>query len=81
MRVSSAIRSAGAALHLPTSSAYPAASGFQYAQASYTSESGKVLEGEGVTPDVIVRQTREALLAGRDLVVEAADEWIHSAKR
>jgi carboxyl-terminal processing protease len=54
--------------------------GFQYAQASYTSESGKVLEGEGVTPDVVVRQTREALAAGRDLVVEAADEWIRSAK-
>jgi carboxyl-terminal processing protease len=59
----------------------PNGDGFQFAQASYTSESGKVLEGEGVTPDVVVRQTREALAAGRDLVVEAADEWIRSAKR
>jgi carboxyl-terminal processing protease len=58
----------------------PNGDGFQFAQASYTSESGKVLEGEGVTPDVVVRQTREALAAGRDLVVEAADEWIRSAK-
>jgi carboxyl-terminal processing protease len=58
----------------------PNGDGFQYAQASYTSESGKVLEGEGVTPDVVVRQTREALAAGRDLVVEAADEWIRLAK-
>jgi carboxyl-terminal processing protease len=50
--------------------------GFQYAQASYTSEKGKVLEGNGVTPDVEVRQTQEALLAGHDLVIEAAESWI-----
>jgi carboxyl-terminal processing protease len=59
----------------------PNGDGFQYAQASYTSESGKVLEGQGVTPDVVVSQTREALLAGRDVVVEAADEWIRAQKR
>ena len=58
----------------------PNGDGFQYAQASYTSESGKVLEGQGVTPDVLVSQTREALLGGRDLVVEAADEWIRSQR-
>jgi carboxyl-terminal processing protease len=74
------VRSAGAALPSDIIR-LPNGDGFQYAQASYTSESGKVLEGEGVTPDVVVRQTREALLAGRDLVVEAADEWIRSAKR
>lgn len=74
------VRSAGAAL--PSDIVrLPNGDGFQYAQASYTSESGKVLEGNGVTPDVVVRETREALLAGRDLVVEAADEWIRSAKR
>lgn len=56
----------------------PNGDGFQYAQASYTSVSGKVLEGAGVTPDIEVRQTREALAAGRDLVVEAADAWIRS---
>ncbi len=73
------VRSAGAAL--PSDIVrLPNGDGFQYAQASYTSESGKVLEGEGVTPDVVVRQTREALLSGRDLVVEAADEWIRSTK-
>jgi carboxyl-terminal processing protease len=59
----------------------PNGDGFQYAQASYTSESGKVLEGQGVTPDVVVTPTREALLAGRDVVVEAADEWIRAQKR
>ena len=73
-------RTAGAAL--PSDIVrLPNGDGFQYAEAGYTSESGKVLEGAGVTPDVVVRQTREALLAGRDLVVEAADEWIRSAKR
>ncbi len=59
----------------------PNGDGFQYAQASYTSESGTILEGNGVTPDVEVRQTRESLRAGRDLVVEAADEWIRSQRR
>lgn len=58
----------------------PNGDGFQYPQASYISASGKVLEGAGVTPDVEVRQTRDALAAGRDLVVEAADEWIRSMR-
>jgi carboxyl-terminal processing protease len=74
------VRSAGAALPSDIIR-LPNGDGFQYAQASYTSESGKVLEGQGVTPDVVVQQTRDALLAGRDLVVEAADEWIRSTKR
>lgn len=71
------VRSAGAAL--PSDIVrLPNGDGFQYAQASYTSVSGKVLEGAGVTPDAVVEQTREALLAGRDLVIEAADAWIRS---
>ncbi|HEX4137536.1 MAG TPA: S41 family peptidase [Bryobacteraceae bacterium] len=74
------VRTAGAALPSDIIR-LPNGDGFQFAQASYTSDSGKVLEGEGVTPDVVIRQTREALLAGRDLVVEAADEWIRSATR
>ncbi len=72
------VRSAGAALPSDIIR-LPNGDGFQYAQASYTSVSGKVLEGAGVTPDVVVEQTREALLAGRDLVIEAADAWIRSA--
>ncbi|HEX4278905.1 MAG TPA: S41 family peptidase [Bryobacteraceae bacterium] len=72
------VRTAGAALPSDIIR-LPNGDGFQYAQASYTSEGGKVLEGAGVTPDVVVEQTREALLTGRDLVVEAADEWIRSA--
>ena len=73
------VRTAGAALPSDIIR-LPNGDGFQYAQASYTSESGKILEGEGVTPDVVVIQTREALLAGGDLVVEAADEWIRSTR-
>jgi carboxyl-terminal processing protease len=70
-------RSAGAAL--PSDIVrLPNGDGFQYAQASYTSESGKVLEGNGVKPDVEVRQTRDALAAGRDLALETADEWIRA---
>jgi C-terminal processing protease CtpA/Prc len=70
-------RTAGAAL--PSDIVrLPNGDGFQFAQASYTSVKGTVLEGTGVTPDVEVRQTAEATRAGRDLVVEAADAWIHS---
>ena len=43
---------------------------FQFAEASYTSVKGKVLEGNGVTPDVEVRDPAA--------VIEAADAWIHS---
>lgn len=71
------VRTAGAALPSDIIR-LPDGDGFQYPQASYTSVSGKVLEGAGVTPDVVVEQTREALLAGRDLVIEAADAWIRS---
>lgn len=35
-----------------------------------------VLEGNGLTPDVEVKHTREALLQGRDLVLEEAVNWI-----
>ncbi len=56
----------------------PNGDGFQYAQASYTSVNGKILEGNGVTPDVLVHQTRESILADHDLVIEAADNWISS---
>jgi C-terminal processing protease CtpA/Prc len=54
----------------------PNGDGFQFAEASYTSVNGKVLEGAGVTPDVEVLETAEARAAGRDLVVEAAEAWI-----
>lgn len=54
----------------------PNGDGFQYAIADYISEAGVRLEGTGVVPDTEVRLTREALLEGRDPVLEAAVEWI-----
>src|SRR5262249_46238376 len=54
----------------------PNGDGFQYATADYLSESGKRLEGNGVTPDVIAPPTRELLLAGKDAALEAALHWI-----
>jgi carboxyl-terminal processing protease len=50
--------------------------GFQYAFANYVSEGGQVLEGIGVTPDVVAEPTREALLEGRDPALDAAIAWI-----
>jgi len=58
----------------------PNGDGFQYAFANYRSEGGEVLEGAGVTPDVEVVPTQEALLQGRDLVLETAVAWIRSQK-
>jgi carboxyl-terminal processing protease len=54
----------------------PDGDGFQYPTASYTSVSGRVLEGNGVIPDVEVRQSRESLASGRDPVIEAAVQWL-----
>jgi carboxyl-terminal processing protease len=54
----------------------PNGDGFQYAFAHYVSAGGTVLEGRGVTPDDEVEAAQEALLAGRDPVVEAALAWI-----
>jgi carboxyl-terminal processing protease len=64
-------RSAGAALpsifqKLPTGAL------FQYAIADFRTPKGILIEGRGVIPDVQVGLTREALLAGTDLQLEAA---------
>ncbi len=58
----------------------PNGDGFQYAIGNYVSEGGKPLEGEGVLPDLEVKLTRDALLAGRDPVLDAALNWIKGAK-
>jgi carboxyl-terminal processing protease len=58
----------------------PNGDGFQYAVANYISEGGKALEGNGVVPDVEVKLTREALLAGHDTVVDAALDWIRKQR-
>jgi carboxyl-terminal processing protease len=72
-------RTAGAALPSAIDQ-LPNGDAFQHALADYVSEGGRTLEGEGVIPDVEVKLTREALLAGRDPVKEAAIEWIHARK-
>jgi carboxyl-terminal processing protease len=56
----------------------PNGDGFQYAIANYISESGKTLEGNGVTPDVEIAPDPDALRNGRDVVLEAALKWIQS---
>ena len=59
----------------------PNGDGFQYAVANYISEGGQPLEGIGVTPDVEVKLTREALLGGHDPVVDAALDWIREQRK
>jgi carboxyl-terminal processing protease len=59
----------------------PNGDGFQYAMANYISEGGQALEGNGVTPDVEVKLTRETLLSGHDAVVDAALEWIKKQRK
>ena len=49
---------------------------FLYAVGDYVSAAGQPLEGVGVIPDVVVTPTREALLEGRDEVLQAAVDWI-----
>jgi carboxyl-terminal processing protease len=58
----------------------PNGDGFQYAVANYISEGGQALEGNGVTPDIEVKLTREELLAGHDSVLDAALDWIRKQK-
>ena len=47
-----------------------------HAIADFRLPDGTQLEGRGVIPDTPVEVSREALLAGRDPVLEAATEWI-----
>ena len=68
-------RTAGAALPSQIER-LPNGDGFQYAMANYISESGRQLEGNGVTPDVEVPLDRKALSDGHDPVLEAALAWL-----
>jgi carboxyl-terminal processing protease len=47
-----------------------------HAVADFVAPNGDRVEGRGVLPDERVRPTREALLAGRDPVYDAAVQWI-----
>ncbi|MBM3726335.1 MAG: hypothetical protein FJW40_13025 [Acidobacteria bacterium] len=71
-------RSAGAALPSMVEQ-LPNGDLLQYAVANYVSASGRTLEGTGVTPDAVVRHTRQSLRQGRDLVLDAALDWIHAS--
>ncbi len=46
-----------------------------HAIADFLSPGGRSLEGDGVTPDVVVPLTRRALLAGQDPALDAAVRW------
>jgi len=54
----------------------PNGDGFMFAAGDYASAKGKRVEGVGMMPDVEVAHRQEALLAGRDLPLEAALDWI-----
>jgi carboxyl-terminal processing protease len=68
-------RTPGAALP-STIEQLPNGDRFQYAIADYVSAGGKVLEGNGVLPDVPVALDVKALRAGKDPDIVAATRWI-----
>jgi carboxyl-terminal processing protease len=72
-------RSAGAVLGSVIEK-LPNGDGFQYPTARFEFQSGTVVEGVGVIPDVEIRLTRDSLLAGRDAVLDAAVEWVRSGQ-
>lgn len=51
---------------------------FLYAVADFVTGDGVRLEGVGVAPDVEVALTQASLLEGRDIVLEAAIDWIRA---
>jgi carboxyl-terminal processing protease len=73
-------RSAGALL-ASNIERLPNGDGFRYVTANFVFPSGTVVEGVGIKPDIEVSHTREALLAGRDLMLEAAVAWLGSQKK
>ncbi|HEY6330993.1 MAG TPA: S41 family peptidase, partial [Blastocatellia bacterium] len=73
-------KSAGAALpsiiqKLPTGAL------FQYAIADFKTPKGILIEGRGVIPDVPVKLTRAALLAGTDPQLDAAVQVIRGHRK
>lgn len=56
----------------------PSGDAMQFAIADYVSANGRHLEGEGVSPDEVVKPTRTRLLNGHDPELEAAMDWIRS---
>lgn len=68
-------RSAGAVLPSVLDT-LPTGAIFQYAISDYKSPKNVLIEGRGVLPDTEVKQTRQALLDGRDLPLETAIKQI-----
>ena len=57
----------------------PNGDGFIFVFADYEAEGGVRLEGDGVQPDLLVDYDRDALLSGRDPMLEAAMKYIRGA--
>lgn len=53
----------------------------QYAIADLRTPNGRMIEGQGVEPDVSVRRTVEEIAGGRDTVLEAAVSWLTEARQ
>ena len=70
-------RTAGASLPAQTL-ILPNGDGLIYPTSLHVTQSGRMIEGEGVIPDVEVPLTREDLLAGRDRTLETAIDWIRN---
>ena len=71
-------RSAGASLPAELER-LPNGDTLMYPTSHHLTPDGEPVEGRGLTPDVEVRLTREALLEGRDPVLEAALDWIRGS--
>ena len=54
---------------------------FMYALGDFVTSTGRRVEGDGVTPDVVVPLSAAALAAGHDPTLEAALAWVDSAHR
>jgi C-terminal processing protease CtpA/Prc len=52
-----------------------------YALGDFVTSTGKRIEGEGVTPDVVVPLSPVSLAAGHDATLEAALAWVDSSRR
>jgi carboxyl-terminal processing protease len=54
---------------------------FMYALGDFVTSSGRRVEGNGVTPDVVVPLSASALSSGHDPTLAAALAWVDSARR
>ncbi|MEM7311562.1 MAG: S41 family peptidase, partial [Planctomycetota bacterium] len=69
------IRTAGAALPSAVQ-VLPNKDRFQFAFSAYVDAKGRNIEGVGVKPDFELPRKRADLLAGKDVILQAAIDWI-----